>query len=835
MRFAEILAGLFAHRRGAVSLLAALALPCLIGTAGLVVEYGHGVLEKVENQRVADLSAYAGAVAYNAATPTSTATAAMTSAAQAVAVLNGIPAAQVTAAVVASPTGTANTNAVRVTVTTSVPLIFARLIGSTRTLAVPAESYAELRPSIGPCILALSPTAGGIALTGGTQITASGCAIASDAAVSVPCGPWIKSAGVSYNTTLTQGCPGSIMGPDGTAATAVIAKKPTPDPLASNAGVVAARGRLAAVGTLVPPAGPSAPPAPAAPVVVKPSGTPYDIDLAYNSSSTQTQAIALGCTASQSGSMWTLACPAGQHNFGSLTVGGGLALTLAGTAGTVYNFIRAMTTGPAISFGAGTFTFVQGLTIGYGGASFGSGTLNVIGQLSTGASGGSASFAENTINVTGNAVFAGTTTLSGTGTLSVGGVLTTSGTTNIAQTNVNVTGDMSFGGSTTLSGTGTFAVGGTLTTGGSPAIAQSTITATGAFNVTNSLALPNLTTLSVGGLMNIGTSGTMTLGSSSAPLTASFASGLQTTGSSVVTFAAGNFNIGRMASANDGAQYSLYSGAASTTFGGPSVFQLSSGLDIRGGATLILGNAGTDNSFKIGPSYAGAGPVYSNAVLVGGGSTFKMGDATGAASVFQIGGTFSSGGGNGGGSCTVVAAAAQHDIDGSLLTAGAMIFGSGVYTIYGSVGIGANGGGEVNCNGAMTGLLANGVSLVVGGNGAGLTGTCVGQSFCVAAGYSNVVLTAPTAGPTAKMAIIGPASLTGGAYFTGGANSTLLSGLVYFPVGTVRLDGAASVGNAVGQCLQLIGKEVLLNGGSMLASTCISGSSSGGGNVVLVK
>ena len=82
MRFAEILAGLFAHRRGAVSLLAALALPCLIGTAGLVVEYGHGVLEKVENQRVADLSAYAGAVAYNAATPTSTATTAMTSAAQ---------------------------------------------------------------------------------------------------------------------------------------------------------------------------------------------------------------------------------------------------------------------------------------------------------------------------------------------------------------------------------------------------------------------------------------------------------------------------------------------------------------------------------------------------------------------------------------------------------------------------------------------------------------------------------------------------------------------------------------------------------------------------------
>jgi hypothetical protein len=209
-----------------------------------------------------------------------------------------------------------------------------------------------------------------------------------------------------------------------------------------------------------------------------------------------------------------------------------------------------------------------------------------------------------------------------------------------------------------------------------------------------------------------------------------------------------------------------------------------------------------------------------------------MGDATGVSSVFQIGSPFNIV--SGGGSCTVIAAAAQHDINGSLLTAGATVLGPGVYTIYGSVGIGANGGGNVTCDGANTGLLATGVSIVAGGNGASLTGTCSGQAFCVAAGYSSVVLSAMTAGPTAKIALIGPASLTGGAYFTEGSSRTTLSGLVYFPVGSVRLDGAASVGNGTGQCLQLIGKEVLLNGGSLLASTCVSGAATGGGAAVVL-
>jgi hypothetical protein len=789
MRCIAFLTGLLAHRRGAVSILAALALPCLIGTAGLVVEYGHGVLEKVENQRVADLSAYAGAVAYNAAT--SNASTAMTNAAQAVAVLNGYTAAQINAQIVSSPTGTASTNAVKVTVTTSVPLTFSRLLGSGATLAVPAEAYAELRSGVGSCILALSGSAGGVALTGGTTINAPACAVNSNAAVSVPCGTHLVGVGVTYNTTISQPCAG-IVGSDGTAATVTVAKKPTVDPLASSADIATARSRLTTVAALV---APTAPAAPAAPVVATPTGTFRDIDLAYSPSSTQAQAIALVCTAAQAGSIWTLSCPAGTHNFKNVTVGGGLALTFNGVAGTIYNFSTAMSTAAAVTFGNGVFTFMQGLTIGYGGASFGTGTLNVIGALSTGGSGGTATFASANVNVTGNASFTSTTSLSGNGTLAVGGALTTNATTSISQP---------------------------------------TITVTGAFSIGNTISLDLLKTLKVGGLMSMGTSGTMSFGAGTSALDYAFASGLSTGGSTTITVAAGTFSFGRMAAANDGAQYSIYAGSASMTIGGPSIFLLNSGIDVKGGSTVILGNAGTDNSFRIGPSYVSSS-VTSNAVLIGGGSTFKMGDATGTNSVFEIGGPFNIA--SGGGSCTVMSAAAQHDINGSLTTAGATILGAGVYTVYGSVGIGANGGGNVTCNGATTGLLATDVSIVVGGNGAALTGSCAGQAFCVAAGYSNVLLSARTAGVTQKMAIIGPASLTGGAYFTEGASGTTLSGLVYFPVGTVRLDGAASVGNGTGQCLQLIGKEVLLNGGSLLASTCISGNGAGGGGsaVVLVK
>ena len=50
---------------GNMLILSALAMPVIIGFAGLAVEYGSAVALRAENQRISDLAAYAGAVAYS--------------------------------------------------------------------------------------------------------------------------------------------------------------------------------------------------------------------------------------------------------------------------------------------------------------------------------------------------------------------------------------------------------------------------------------------------------------------------------------------------------------------------------------------------------------------------------------------------------------------------------------------------------------------------------------------------------------------------------------------------------------------------------------------------
>ena len=91
-----------------------------------------------------------------------------------------------------------------------------------------------------------------------------------------------------------------------------------------------------------------------------------------------------------------------------------------------------------------------------------------------------------------------------------------------------------------------------------------------------------------------------------------------------------------------------------------------------------------------------------------------------------------------------------------------------------------------------------------------------------------MTLTAPTSGTTAKILVIGPTSSTNtaGALFTQGASGTSLSGAFYFPNGPITLSGGASVGNGSGQCLQLIGSQVSLSGGTALGSRCVGATGS---------
>ena len=81
------------------------------------------LLAREDTQRVADLAAYSGALAYSATHTT----AALNAAVNRIATLNGIATAMVSLPVVTSPSGDGN-QAVQVTVTTSVPLALSRVL-----------------------------------------------------------------------------------------------------------------------------------------------------------------------------------------------------------------------------------------------------------------------------------------------------------------------------------------------------------------------------------------------------------------------------------------------------------------------------------------------------------------------------------------------------------------------------------------------------------------------------------------------------------------------------------------------------------------------------------
>ena len=72
--------------RGAISILAGFLVVSVVGVSALALEYGHGLLQKVENQRAADLAAYGGALVYNSTGSTDSATSAATN----IAALNGL-------------------------------------------------------------------------------------------------------------------------------------------------------------------------------------------------------------------------------------------------------------------------------------------------------------------------------------------------------------------------------------------------------------------------------------------------------------------------------------------------------------------------------------------------------------------------------------------------------------------------------------------------------------------------------------------------------------------------------------------------------------------------
>jgi Flp pilus assembly protein TadG len=324
------------------------------------------------------------------------------------------------------------------------------------------------------------------------------------------------------------------------------------------------------------------------------------------------------------------------------------------------------------------------------------------------------------------------------------------------------------------------------------------------------------------------------------PGTYNITGGVVSGGGSTTTFSNGTFNIGQSAtSCNSYIHYSICNSGTLMTFGSSttaSKFVFTGGVYNKGGETLVLGgtsvtSTSTGNSFNIGTASNG------NSFDMGGGSITMFADASGAGNLFQMAGNVNVS--SGGGSCLWLGAANEHDINGFISAAGGTTLGAGVYTLTKYMWLGANGGGDVTCGGSTVGIYGSGVTLVLGGSGVPSSGTCANNSFCTAAGYNDITLTAPSSGSTQGLVVIGPTSSsnTNGASFIEGATNTSMSGAFYMPYGPINLSGGASVGNGSGQCLEVIGSQVTLAGGSELASSCnIPGSGgSGGATVALVQ
>lgn len=302
--------------------------------------------------------------------------------------------------------------------------------------------------------------------------------------------------------------------------------------------------------------------------------------------------------------------------------------------------------------------------------------------------------------------------------------------------------------------------------------------------------------------------------------------GLFTGGGTITEFGAGTYRIGRSDQSCGGARYSICHTGTDLSFNGSSEFVLPGGFWNNGGSVLTLGT-GTQNSFRFGPSSDG------DAISLGGGSQTFMGDAVGG--LFEVAGHID---GGGGGSCLVLPATDLHEIRGSLLASGAIRFGAGLYVIDGYMHLGGNGGGSAFCDGETISVRAIDTTFLISASGAAPGGwECSGQAFCVSAGYSNTRFIAPQSGPFTDLAVIGPldASRNEGALFAGGADGGIVSGAFYFPNGPVTMVGGASASGGSGGCLQLIGTEISLSGGTSVASECKLPQSGGSGRVTILR
>ena len=188
--------------RGAVAVIGALSLTTMVGMGAFAIEASQGYSAKINDQRVADMAALAGALAYNVNNSASE----MTATAKAVVAAQGLPA--TSAAVGLTTDTTTSKQLVQVTITTSVPLSLGRMLSSNLSYdvsSVGSATTSATTTTASPCITALSSTPTyGITLSGGVSISAASCAINTNAGVTVPWGTYITAKQVTAGKSVSD-------------------------------------------------------------------------------------------------------------------------------------------------------------------------------------------------------------------------------------------------------------------------------------------------------------------------------------------------------------------------------------------------------------------------------------------------------------------------------------------------------------------------------------------------------------------------------------------------------------------------------------------------------
>lgn len=357
---------------GGIAIMAAICLPIIIGFAALSVEYGYGLLVRDENQRAADLASYAGALAYSETNSQDR----MKSAALHVAKLNGVDPTKVAVSLASSPKD-ARRQAVHVKVKTTNTLFLAPVLGVDRKLDIAAEAYSSFGAAESACIIALDKSASGVTLSGGVQVGAPSCYVASNSDLVAPCGTKITAKSATYFEGSSQPCPWAKNIVKGDGSEAPVTKQYTSDPLENHSGVADLSARFSLIRKASWPDK----------VSVKHG---QDIFFGGDTTPPETAAAikAIGCKYDPANydqywtAKWVITCSASKVELGSLVVRDNVQVkfNLSGSKSTVYNFSGRIQNGfgSKLEFGDGTFNVAEGvygadLTFGAGSFRFGMG------------------------------------------------------------------------------------------------------------------------------------------------------------------------------------------------------------------------------------------------------------------------------------------------------------------------------------------------------------------------------------------------------------------------------------------------------------------------------